>query len=83
MLRLTIFELKAVLKDLMNVRANFLNLLGLILIAQSMYAQEQAIVIDVEFLEQSNVILYLLDQCFLYIPLNTYLFIGFLEVKVF
>ena len=48
-----------------------------------MYAQEQAIVIDVEFLEQSNVILYLLDQCFLYIPLNTYLFIGFLEVKVF
>jgi hypothetical protein len=83
MLRLTIFELKAVLKDLMNVRANFLNLLGLILIAQSMYAQEQAIVIDVEFLEQSNVILYLLDQCFLYIPLDTYLFIGFLEVKVF
>ena len=83
MLRLAIFEFKAVLKDLMNVRANFLNLLGLILIAQSMYAQEQAIVIDVEFLEQSNVILYLLDQCFLYIPLNTYLFIGFLEVKVF
>ena len=83
MLRLAIFEFKAVLKDLMNVRANFLNLLGLILIAQSMYAQEQAIVIDVEFLEQSNVILYLLDQCFLYIPLDTYLFIGFLEVKVF
>lgn len=48
-----------------------------------MYPQEQAIVIDIEFLEQSNIILYLLDQSFLYIPLNTYLFIGFLEVKVF
>ena len=72
----SILEFEAVFNDLMNIRANFSDVLSLIPVAQLMHTEEQAIVIDVQSLKQIGIVLDLLEQGFLDVNVNTDLLLG-------
>ena len=71
-----VLEFEAVFNNLMNVWANFSDVLSLIPVAQLMHTEEQAIVIDVQSLKQIGIVLDLLEQGFLDVNINADLLLG-------
>jgi hypothetical protein len=72
----SVLKFEAVFNDLMNVWANFSDVLSLIFVAQLMHTQEQAVIIDVQSLKQICIVLDLLEQGFLDVKVNANLLLG-------